>query len=70
MNNETLANQNIALQATNILNEVYCGNAKGTLQFQEDKKKKKTTGTLPDGLACVLTADEFYKACQIFEKEQ
>ena len=71
MNNETLANRNIALQATNILNEVYCGNAKGALQFQEDKKKKKTTGgALPDGLARVLTADEFYEAHQNFEKEQ
>ena len=70
MNNETLADRNIALQATNILNEVYCGNAKGALQFQEDKKKKKTMGTLPDGLARVLTADEFYEACQNFEKEQ
>ena len=71
MNNETLADRNIALQATNILNKVYCGNAKGTLQFQEDKKKKKTTGgALPNGLARVLTADEFYEACQNFEKEQ
>ena len=68
MNNETLADQNIALQVTNILNEVYCSNAKGTLQFQEDKKKK-TTGTLPNGLACVLTADKFYEAHQNFEKD-
>ena len=71
MNNKTLADRNIALQATNILNEVYCGNAKGALQFQEDKKKKKTTGgALPNGLARVLTADEFYEAHQNFEKEQ
>lgn len=70
LNNETLANRNIALQATNILNEVYCGNAKGALQFQEDKKKKKTTGALPDGLARVLTSDEFYEARQNFEKDQ
>ena len=63
INNETLADQNIALQATNILNEVYCSNAKGALQFQEDKKKQKTTGgALPDGLARVLTADKFYEA--------
>jgi hypothetical protein len=33
MNNKTLTDQNIALQATNILNKVYCGNAKGALQF-------------------------------------
>ena len=71
MNNKTLADRNIALQATNILNEVYCSNAKGALQFQEDKKKKKTTGgALPNGLARVLTADEFYEARQNFEKEQ
>jgi len=70
MNNETLADQNIALQATNILNKVYCGNAKGALQFQEDMKKKKTAGTLPDGLARILTVDEFYEARQNFEKDQ
>ena len=71
MNNETLIDWNIALQATNIFNEVYCSNAKGALQFQEDKKKKKTTGeALSDGLARVLTADEFYEAYQNFEKEQ
>ena len=70
MNNENLADRNIALQATNILNEVYCGNTKGALQFQENKKKKKTAGTLPDGLARVLTADEFYEARQNFEKDQ
>ena len=70
MNNETLADWNIALQATNILNKVYCANTKGTLQFQEDKKKKKTAGTLSDGLARVLMADEFYEAHQNFEKDQ
>ena len=70
MNNETLADRNIALQATNILNKVYCVNTKGALQFQEDKKKKKTAETLPDGLARILTADKFYEACQNFEKDQ
>ena len=70
LNNETLANWNIALQATNTLNEVYCGNTKGALQFQEDKKKKKTTGALPDGLAHVLISDEFYEAHQNIEKDQ
>ena len=68
--NDSLANRNIALQASNLLNEVYCGNTKGALQTQENKRKKKGTGTLPDGLACVLTADEFYEARVNFEKEQ
>jgi hypothetical protein len=68
--NDSLANRNIALQATNLLNEVYCGNAKGALQTQENKRKKKGTGTLPDGLACVLTGDEFYEARVNFEKGQ
>ena len=68
--NDSLTNRNIALQASNLLNEVYCGNAKGALQTQENKRKKKGTGTLPDGMACVLTADEFYEARVNFEKEQ
>ena len=68
--NNSLANQNIALQTSNLLNEVYCGNAKEALQTQENKRKKKGTGSLPDGLACILTADEFYEAHINFEKEQ
>jgi len=43
---------------------------KGALQMQENKRKKKGTGTLPDGLAFVLTADEFYEARINFEKGQ
>ena len=68
--NNSLTNQNIALQASNLLNEVYCGNAKGALQTQENKRKKKGTRSLPDGLACVLTEDKFYEACINFKKEQ
>jgi hypothetical protein len=67
--NDSLLNRNIALQAGNLLNEVYCGNAKTALQTQETKKKK-VTGTLPDGLARVLTADDFFEARENFEKEQ
>lgn len=67
--NDSLLNRNIALQAGNLLNEVYCGNAKTALQTQETKRKK-VTGTLPDGLARVLTADDFFKARVNFEKEQ
>lgn len=48
---------------------MYCGNAKTALQTQE-AKRKKVTGTLPDGLARVLTADEFFDARQNFEEEQ
>ena len=40
------------------------------MQTQENKRKKKGTGSLPDGLACVLTADEFYEARVNFEKGQ
>jgi len=68
--NDSLANQNVAKQASNLLNEVYCSNTKGALQTQENKRKKKGTGTLPDGLACVLAADEFYEAHVNFEKGQ
>jgi hypothetical protein len=68
--NEYLTNQNIALQAGNLLNEVYCAKVKGALQFQEEKKKKKKRqGTLPDGLPRVLTGDRFYEERVNFEKE-
>ncbi|EDQ98675.1 uncharacterized protein LACBIDRAFT_298336 [Laccaria bicolor S238N-H82] len=69
--NEYLTNRNIALQAGNLLNEVYCVKAKGALQFQEEKKKKKKRqGTLPDGLPCVLKGDRFYEERVNFEKER
>jgi hypothetical protein len=69
--NDSLLNQNIALQAGNLLIEVYCGNAKTALQTQpEEAKWKKVTGTLLDGLAHVLTTDEFFDARQNFEEEQ
>jgi hypothetical protein len=55
--NENLANRNIAPQSHNLLNEAYCGNAKGALQFQEKKKQKKGQGTLPKGLACLVTGN-------------
>ena len=67
--NDSLLNRNIALQAGNLLNEVYCGNTKTALQTQETKKKK-VTGTLQDGLARVLTADESFEARVNLEKEQ
>lgn len=66
--NETLTNRNIALQSHNLLNEVYCGNAKGALQFQE-KKKEKGKQTLTGGLACLVTGDEFYEARVNMQKE-
>jgi hypothetical protein len=67
--NDSLLNRNIALQAGNLLNKVYCSNAKTALQTQETKRRK-VTGTLPDGLARVLTADDFFEAQENFEKEQ
>jgi hypothetical protein len=68
--NENLANRNIALQSHNLLNEAYCGNAKGALQFQEKKKQKKGQGTLPEGLACLVTGDTFYESRVNMEKDQ
>jgi hypothetical protein len=67
--NQSLTNRNIALQSHNLLNEVYCGNAKGALQFQEKKKQKKGQGTLTGGLACLVTGDEFYEARVNMQKE-
>ena len=47
---------------------MYCGNAKGALQFQE-KKKEKGKQTLTGGLACLVTGDEFYEARVNMQKE-
>ena len=66
--NETLTNQNIALQSHNLLNEVYCGNVKSALQFQ-GKKKEKGKQTLTGSLACLVTGDEFYEARVNMQKE-
>lgn len=66
--NEDLTNRNIALQAGNLLNEVYCGNAKGALQFREEKKGKKGQRTLLEGLPCLLTGDNFYEQRVNLEK--
>jgi hypothetical protein len=67
--NDSLTNRNIALQSHNLLNEVYCGNAKGALQFQEKKKQTKGKGTLTGILACLVTGDEFYEARVNMQKE-
>ena len=67
--NQILLNCTIKLQASNILNEAYCGKLKQHLAHQENKKKDKGKGTLVgDGLPWVLTGDAFYKAVVEFKK--
>jgi hypothetical protein len=67
--NQILLNRTIELQASNILNEAYCGKLKRHLAHQENKKKDKGKGTLVgDGLPRVLTGDAFYEAVVEFRK--
>jgi hypothetical protein len=67
--NQILLNRTIELQASNMLNEAYCGKLKRHLANQENKKKDKGKGTLVgDGLPRVLTGDAFYEAVVEFKK--
>ncbi len=60
------------LQATNILNEIYCKALYKQLAFHnKNKKKAGSKGKLMgDGLPVLLTGDFFYKCVVEFEAEQ
>jgi hypothetical protein len=59
------------LQATNILNNLYCAKIRGQLAHHEKKKEKKTTGRLMgDGLPILLSDDVFYEKVVEFEARQ
>lgn len=69
--NQILLNRTIELQASNILNEAYCGKLKRHLAHQENKMKDKGKGKgtlVGDGLPRVLTGDAFYEAVVEFKK--
>jgi hypothetical protein len=58
------------LQASNILNEAYAQRLCAKLAAQEEKRnKKKSTKLVGDGLARLLSGDEFYELAQQKEKE-
>ncbi|KAG2045255.1 hypothetical protein BDR03DRAFT_848963 [Suillus americanus] len=62
----------IELQATNVLNQLYCLQLRGQLANQEAKKqsKKKNGKLMSDGLPRLLSSDEFYERVMNHEKEQ
>ena len=66
--NQILLNCTIELQASNILNEAYCGKLKWHLTRQENKKDKGKGTLVGDGLPWVLTGDAFYEAVVEFKK--
>jgi hypothetical protein len=58
------------LQASNILNEAYTERLRKALQTKEEKRgKKKGMKLVGDGLAKLLSGDEFYELAQAKEKE-
>ncbi|KAL6303708.1 hypothetical protein BKA93DRAFT_693748, partial [Sparassis latifolia] len=62
----------LELQATNVLNEVYCKTLREQLAFAEEKKKQlKGKGKLVgDGLPVLLSGDWFYEHIVEFEAWQ
>ena len=59
------------LQATNILNNLYCAKIRGQLAHHKKKKGKKTMGRLMgDGLPILLSDDVFYEKVVEFEARQ
>ncbi|KAG1786740.1 uncharacterized protein HD556DRAFT_1247864 [Suillus plorans] len=70
--NAALKRRVIELQATNILNQLYCSQLRGQLANKEAKKqsKKKNGKLMSDGLPQLLSSDEFYERVVNHEKEQ
>ncbi|KAG1818202.1 uncharacterized protein BJ212DRAFT_1480019 [Suillus subaureus] len=70
--NVTLKKCDIALQASNILNEMYCAKICSQLAHQELKKQAGNNGgkILGDGLPHLLSGDEFYERVIQFEEAQ
>ncbi|KAF9238404.1 hypothetical protein BU15DRAFT_47786 [Melanogaster broomeanus] len=60
----------IELQATNVLNEMYCNMLRGQLVKQEEKKQKRKGKLMGDGLPRLLSSDEFYEKVVACEEEQ
>ncbi|KAJ6549852.1 hypothetical protein B0H19DRAFT_850593, partial [Mycena capillaripes] len=67
--NKVQKSQMVAMQSALVLNGVYCDLVRGQLQAQEDKKNRKKKGRLVgDGLPRLLTAREFVRRVEEFEK--
>jgi hypothetical protein len=63
------------LQASNVLNALYCQKLRGQLAHKEKKTKKKRDGKgkgklMGDGLPCCLSGDVFYEMVVEFEAQQ
>lgn len=67
-----LEKRNMELQATNILNEIYCKTLREQLAFAFDKKKNgnKKGKLMGDGLPVLLSGDWFYERVVEFEAWQ
>lgn len=70
--NAALKKRVIALQASNILNEMYCAKIRSQLAHQESKKQAGNNGgkILGDGLPRLLSGDVFYERVVQFEEAQ
>ncbi|KAG1795027.1 uncharacterized protein HD556DRAFT_1217952, partial [Suillus plorans] len=70
--NAALKQRVITLQASNILNEMYCSKLRSQLANQESKKHggKDSGKILGDGLPRLLSGDEFYEQVVEFEAAQ
>jgi len=62
----------ISLQASNVLNEMYCAKIRSQLAHHESKKRAGNNGgkILGDGLLRLLSGDEFYERVVEFEEGQ
>ncbi|KAJ8592234.1 hypothetical protein M405DRAFT_695312, partial [Rhizopogon salebrosus TDB-379] len=70
--NAGLKQRVISLQASNILNEMYCAKIRSQLAHHESKKRAGNSGgkVLGDGLPRLLSGDEFYERVVEFEEGQ
>jgi hypothetical protein len=60
----------IELQASNILNEIYCNKLRFQLAYKEEKQDQLKGKLIGDGLPKMLTGDEFYERVVEFTKWQ
>lgn len=70
--NTALKQRLITLQASNVLNELYCAKLRSQLAHNESKKRsgKNRGKVLGDGLPRLLSGDEFYGRVVEFEEAQ
>lgn len=69
-NNTRVQRRIIELQASNILNEIYCNKLRFQLAYKEEKQGQLKGKLIGDGLPKMLTGDEFYERVVEFTKWQ